>query len=52
MGKNSKYINFRSMYMDAEERKKELIEKNQLSSDLMFKMDNDPRNFPIWTKTT
>ena len=35
------------MYTDAEERKKELMEKNQLSSDLMFKMDNDPRIFPF-----
>lgn len=31
------------MYLDAEERKKELMEKNKLRHDLMFKMDNDPR---------
>ena len=30
------------MYIDAEERKKELMEKNQMSG-LMFKMDDDPR---------
>ena len=34
------------MYPDAEERKKELMEKNKMSG-LMFKMDNDPRIFPI-----
>ena len=33
---------FRSMYMDAEERKKELQAQNEMSG-LMFKMDNDPR---------
>ena len=31
------------MYMDAEERKKELMEKNNIKGGLMFKMDNDPR---------
>jgi lipopolysaccharide/colanic/teichoic acid biosynthesis glycosyltransferase len=30
------------MYMDAEERKKELMEKNKMSG-FMFKMDDDPR---------
>ena len=30
------------MYLDAEERKKELMEQNQMSG-LMFKMENDPR---------
>ena len=34
---------FRSMYMDAEERKKELMEKNNIKDGMMFKMDNDPR---------
>lgn len=29
--------------MDAEERKKELMEKNKIQDGLMFKMDNDPR---------
>ena len=29
--------------MDAEERKKELMEKNNIKDGLMFKMDNDPR---------
>ena len=34
---------FRSMYVDAEERKKELMANNEMSSDLMFKMKDDPR---------
>lgn len=34
------------MYVDAEERKKELMEQNQMRG-LMFKMDNDPRIFPF-----
>ncbi len=34
---------FRSMYMDAEKRKQELMEKNRISGGLMFKMDDDPR---------
>ena len=33
---------FRSMYLDAEERKAELLEKNEVDG-LMFKMENDPR---------
>ena len=33
---------FRSMYIDAEERKKELMAQNEVKG-LMFKMDNDPR---------
>lgn len=33
---------FRSMYLDAEERKKELMDQNEMSG-LMFKMENDPR---------
>lgn len=33
---------FRSMYIDAEERKKELMDQNEVQG-LMFKMDKDPR---------
>lgn len=33
---------FRSMYIDAEERKKELMKQNEVQG-LMFKMDKDPR---------
>ena len=46
IGKNGKKFNiykFRSMYMDAEERKKELIAQNNIKDGMMFKMDNDPR---------
>lgn len=41
-GRRFKIYKFRSMYTDAEERKKELMEQNKMSG-LMFKMDNDPR---------
>lgn len=34
---------FRSMYMDAEERKKELMEQNRIKDGMMFKLDWDPR---------
>lgn len=33
----------RSMYMDAEERKKELMQDNRVSDGMMFKVDWDPR---------
>lgn len=49
VGKNGrifKLYKFRSMYMDAEERKKELMSQNKMDG-LMFKMDNDPRITPI-----
>ena len=36
------FYKFRSMYVDAEERKKELMAQNEVSG-LMFKMENDPR---------
>jgi exopolysaccharide biosynthesis polyprenyl glycosylphosphotransferase len=45
-GRRFKIYKFRSMYMDAEERKKELMSQNKMSG-LMFKMDNDPRVIPI-----
>lgn len=41
-GRKFKMYKFRSMYMDAEERKKELMEQNKMNG-LMFKMDHDPR---------
>lgn len=41
-GRRFKIYKFRSMYMDAEERKKELEAKNEMQG-LMFKMENDPR---------
>lgn len=42
-GKRFKMYKFRSMYMDAEERKKELMSQNKIKDGLMFKMDFDPR---------
>ena len=41
-GRRFKMYKFRSMYIDAEERKKELMAQNEVKG-LMFKMDNDPR---------
>lgn len=41
-GRRFKIWKFRSMYLDAEERKKELQAKNEMNG-LMFKMEDDPR---------
>jgi exopolysaccharide biosynthesis polyprenyl glycosylphosphotransferase len=41
-GRRFKIYKFRSMYIDAEERKKELEAQNEMKG-LMFKMENDPR---------
>jgi len=41
-GRKFKIYKFRSMYMDAEERKKEFMAHNKMEG-FMFKMDNDPR---------
>ena len=41
-GRKFKLYKFRSMYRDAEKRKADLLDKNQMSGN-MFKMDNDPR---------
>jgi hypothetical protein len=37
-----KFYKIRSMYMDAEERKKELMAQNRVSDGMMFKLDWDP----------
>ncbi len=45
IGKNGRrftFYKFRSMYKDAEARKKELMAKNEVQG-LMFKMEDDPR---------
>ncbi|MDO5416766.1 MAG: sugar transferase [Lachnospiraceae bacterium] len=42
-GKRFKMYKFRSMYMDAEERKKELMKENRVKDGMMFKLDWDPR---------
>ncbi len=41
-GRRFKVYKFRSMYQDAEARKKELEDQNEMQG-LMFKMENDPR---------
>lgn len=42
-GRKFKIYKFRTMYPDAEERKKELMEQNNVKDGMMFKMDFDPR---------
>lgn len=42
-GKVFKIYKFRSMYLDAEERKKELLKQNKVKDGMMFKIDKDPR---------
>lgn len=43
VGKKFKMYKFRSMYMDAEERKAKLMKDNKLGDGKMFKLDFDPR---------
>lgn len=45
-GRKFRIYKFRSMYPDADKRKAELMKQNKMEG-LMFKMDNDPRIFPI-----
>ncbi|MGI6072656.1 MAG: sugar transferase [Lachnospiraceae bacterium] len=48
IGKNGRRFSickFRSMYLDAEEHKQELMEQNKMQG-LMFKIDDDPRILP------
>lgn len=42
-GKTFKIYKFRSMYMDAEERKASLMEENRIKDGMMFKLEYDPR---------
>ena len=42
-GKKFRMYKFRSMYLDAEERKQELMSQNRVQDGLMFKMADDPR---------
>lgn len=42
-GKRFKMYKIRSMYMDAEERKQELMAENRVKDGMMFKLDFDPR---------
>lgn len=46
IGRNGKVFNvlkFRSMYLDAEERKKDYVAQNRVADGMMFKLDFDPR---------
>lgn len=45
-GRKFRIYKFRSMYMDAEKRKQELMEQNKIKDGMMFKIDNDPRIIP------
>ena len=45
-GRRFKIYKFRTMYQDAEERKKELLEKNELRG-AVFKIKDDPRVTPL-----
>ena len=45
-GRKFRIYKFRSMYLDAEKRKEELMSQNKMKG-FMFKMDNDPRIIPI-----
>lgn len=42
-GRKFKFYKIRSMYLDAEERKAELMKDNRVSDGMMFKLDFDPR---------
>lgn len=42
-GKRFKMFKIRSMYMDAESKKKELLSQNRIEDGMMFKLDFDPR---------
>ena len=42
-GKHFTVFKIRSMYLDAEERKKEYLDQNRVSDGMMFKLDFDPR---------
>ena len=42
-GRQFRIYKFRSMYIDAEERKKELMAQNEIGGGVMFKMKDDPR---------
>jgi exopolysaccharide biosynthesis polyprenyl glycosylphosphotransferase len=46
-GRHFRFYKFRSMYVDAEERKKALLAQNQSADGVIFKMKNDPRITPV-----
>ena len=46
-GRHFRFYKFRSMYVDAEQRKAELLAQNQSADGVIFKMKNDPRITPV-----
>ena len=46
-GQTFSFYKFRSMYMDAEARKAELLSRNQSADGVIFKMKDDPRITPV-----
>ena len=46
-GRSFSFYKFRSMYVDAEQRKQELLAKNESADGVIFKMKDDPRITPI-----
>ena len=46
-GRHFRFYKFRSMYVDAEQRKAALLSQNQSADGVIFKMKNDPRITPI-----
>ena len=46
-GRGFCFYKFRSMYVDAEQRKQELLAKNESADGVIFKMKDDPRITPI-----
>ena len=46
-GRHFKFYKFRSMYIDAEARKAELLKHNESNDGVIFKMKHDPRITPV-----
>ena len=46
-GRHFKFFKFRSMYIDAEARKAELMSQNESTDGVIFKMKRDPRITPV-----
>lgn len=46
-GRHFKFYKFRSMYIDAEARKEELLKHNESKDGVIFKMKHDPRITPV-----
>ena len=46
-GRHFKFYKFRSMYIDAEARKAELLQHNESGDGVIFKMKHDPRITPV-----